>query len=95
MTRNTNRNPELEHEFRENGNASKQPLFIRDPDGVTEPYEFLAITRLSSVKAKGWKDLVIKIIIVLAAFAVGGLLLFGVLPWIIQQFDLSFVPNRL
>lgn len=40
MTRNTNRNPELEHEFRENGNASKQPLFIRDPDGVTEPMNF-------------------------------------------------------
>lgn len=53
------------------------------------------MTRLSGVKAKGWKDLVIKIIIVLAAFAVGGLLLFGVLPWIIQQFDPSFVPNRL
>lgn len=86
-------NPELDHEFKENKTTFKPQLFVRDPDGVTEPYEFLAMTRLSGVRAKNWKDLVIKILLVLAAFAVGGLLLFIVLPWIIQQFDPSFVTK--
>lgn len=76
------------------GTLPSNPVHPR-PGRRNRAYEFLAMTRLSGVKAKGWKDLVIKIIIVLAAFAVGGLLLFGVLPWIIQQFDPSFVPNRL
>lgn len=81
-----NYNPELDHEFNEEKTSDKKgiPLIYRDFDGVAEPYEMYAISRLNGVKSKGFKSILLKIVILILAFAVGGALLFGVVPWIIS-----------
>lgn len=93
MARNTNtsHNPELDYEYKEEKQENKGvPLLYRDYDGVAEPYEMFAINRLNGVKTKGWKDILLKIVIVAIVFLIGGLLLFVVVPWIIHLFDPSY-----
>lgn len=50
-----NYNPELDHEFNEEKTSDKKgiPLIYRDFDGVAEPYEMYAISRLNGVRSKG------------------------------------------
>lgn len=88
-------NPELDYEFKENRKVFKPQLFVRDSDMANEPYKFFAMTRLSGVRVKGWKDLAIKILLVLAAFIVGGLLLLVVLPWLARQIDPTHLPKNI
>lgn len=87
-----NHNPELDHEFHEGKTPDKKgiPLIYRDFDGVAEPYEMYAINRLNGVKTKGFKSVLFKIILVIAAFIVGGILLFGVAPWIVSLIDPNY-----
>lgn len=93
MAHTPNHNPELDHEF----NQEKQqpqtgiPLMYRDHDGVNEPYEMYAINRLGGVKTKGWKDILLKILIVVIVFLIGGFLYQVVFPWIS---DLLGLPSH-
>ena len=58
------RNPELDHEFKENKTREKQvPLIYRDHDGINEPYEMMAINQAGGLKLKGWKQKLIMAIV--------------------------------
>lgn len=79
------RNPELDHEFKENKTREKQvPLIYRDHDGINEPYEMMAINQAGGLKLKGWKQKLIMAIVAVLAFVIGFVLLYGVIPWLVQ-----------
>ena len=80
------RNPELDHEFRENKKEEKAiPFVYQDNDPVVEPYEMLAINRDGGLKITGgWKKKLLMAIVAILAFVVGFVLLYGVAPWLVS-----------
>ena len=82
------RNPELDHEFRENKKEEKAvPFVYQDNDPVIEPFEMLAINRDCGLNTHGWKQKLLMALVVILAIVAGAWLLLGFFPWLISTLN--------
>ena len=89
-------NPELDHEYREDKFDEKpKPIIFRDHDGINEPYEMMTINQAGGLKTNGWKQKLIMAVVVIAAFALGAFLMYGVGPWLASLLNPNAPPPAL